>query len=72
MPLAKVVSQLVPQAPQWALLLVKSTQVPPHNVKPVGQRHIPMPHTCPSGQRRPHIPQLLMSVIRLVQPVPAQ
>ena len=67
-----VVSQLTPQPEQWVLSLVRSTQLVPQRVRPVGQRHVPPPHTWPSGQRRPHIPQLLMSASRLVQPVPMQ
>jgi len=68
----KVISQSTPHPLQFRLLLVRSTQLLPQRVSPVGQRQAPLPHTWPSGQRRPHIPQLLMSAIRLVQPVPAQ
>ncbi|MFO0605277.1 MAG: hypothetical protein U0324_19010 [Polyangiales bacterium] len=50
-PLAKVVSQLTPQAEQLVLLRVRSTHSEPQSVRPVGQRHSAPPHTRPSAQR---------------------
>lgn len=33
--------QALPQVPQFALLVCRSTQAPPQSVVPAGQRHVP-------------------------------
>jgi hypothetical protein len=50
------------QVPQWAVLVMLSTQTPPHVVCPVGQPQAPFAHAWPPEQRLPHEPQLVASV----------
>jgi hypothetical protein len=52
------VHEVIPQL----LTLVFETHIPEHRCRPIGHWHAPATHVCPPMQRRPHIPQLLLSV----------
>lgn len=57
----------VPQAPQLASSLVRSTQVPPQQVSDAPQTepphvHVPPTHVSPLAQAFPQVPQLAESV----------
>jgi hypothetical protein len=54
---------VVSHAPQWAALLVRSTHVEPHFVRPLGQpsRQLPWKQNCESGHMVPQSPQCRMS-----------
>jgi hypothetical protein len=43
---------------------VRSRHEPPQSVRPATQEvtHIPVEHTCPGAQTRPHIPQWARSL----------
>jgi len=56
------VGQVAPHAPQFAELLVRSTQLVPHAVSvDVVQTHAPTLHACEEPQAFPHAPQLARS-----------
>jgi hypothetical protein len=42
----------------------------PHTICPIGHRHVPDWQVAPPGHARPHIPQFIPSVIRLMQAAP--
>jgi hypothetical protein len=52
--------QLVPHAPQFALLLCVSMHMPPHDVVPVGHPQTPAAQTAPLVHACPHIPQFAL------------
>jgi hypothetical protein len=54
----------LPQAPQWARSVARSTQAEPHTVCPVGHTSSQRPavHTRPAAQTLPQAPQWLRSV----------
>jgi hypothetical protein len=60
--------QTLPQAPQFALLVARFTQVPLQRVSPLAQgvRHTPSAHVCPLPHARPHAPQFAALVPVLV------
>jgi hypothetical protein len=60
--------QVTPQAPQFALLVARFTQVPLQRVSPLAQgvRHTPSAHVCPLPHARPHAPQFAALVPVLV------
>ena len=64
-------AQAWPQAPQWRVSLVVSTQAPLHSVWPEGQTHWPLAHVDPAGHVTPHAPQWRLSEPVLTQ-VPLQ
>jgi hypothetical protein len=55
---ATPVPQLLPHVPQCALESVRSAQVPPQSVWPVGQLHAPIRQMRPGAQALPQVPQL--------------
>ncbi len=59
-------------APQLALLVFRSAQVPPQLVSPAPHEttHIPPVHEWPAAQALPHMPQFCSSVMRSAQEVP--
>jgi hypothetical protein len=62
--------QAFPQEPQLAGLLLRSTQVVPHFVWPLGHAislQAPLMHCVPAPHTRPQEPQLLGSVLKLTQ-----
>jgi hypothetical protein len=50
------------QVPQWAVVVLVSTQTPPQVVCPIGHPQAPFVHAWPPEQRLPHEPQLVASV----------
>ncbi len=62
--------QALPQAPQWVLLVCVLTQVPLHNVPPLGQVQLPVVQVWPAAQAVPQVPQLAVSVWRFTQELP--
>jgi hypothetical protein len=65
--------QVTPQAPQFALLVARFTQVPLQRVSPVAQgvRQTPSAQLCPLLHARPQAPQFAVLVPVLVsQPLP--
>jgi hypothetical protein len=58
-PLAQAVPALAPEhaplAPQWALSVLGSMQLPPHSIVPLGQlsAHVPAAQTLPAAQAAP-------------------
>ncbi len=65
-------AQTVPQVPQLVALVVGSTQVPEHDVRPVAQggAQVPLTQTRPEAQARPHAPQFVASVVSETQAAP--
>ena len=63
----------MPHAPQFALSLAMSRQVPPQSVRPAPHetRHDPALHTVPAAQTRPQVPQFKLLLCRSRQ-VPEQ
>ena len=57
------VLQTVPQAPQFWLFVVVSTQLPAQAIPPPMQLHTPALQAWPTAQALPHVPQLATSVI---------
>ena len=57
--------QALPHPPQLARSLVTSTQLLPHNLKPLGQSfaQVPLPQTRPVGHTLLHAPQLFGSLV---------
>ena len=64
----------VPHPPQLLLSLWAFTQELPQGLRPTGQitPHTPAVQSCPLGQTLPQAPQLLPSVVVLVQALPVQ
>jgi hypothetical protein len=62
--------QALPQAPQLPTSVVRFTQVPPHNVVPVGQRHWPAWQVVPPLHAVHDAPQWAESVDASTQVVP--
>ena len=59
-----VAPQTVPQPPQFVLLVVGSTQLDPHSVKPVPSQlelQVPLLQTWPNGQLFEQLPQCVAS-----------
>ena len=54
----------MPQLPQLALLVARSTQVPPQSVVPDGHVHLPLEHCCPPPHATPQPPQFAGSTDR--------
>jgi hypothetical protein len=50
-------AQALSQAPQFVLLVARSTHVPPHIDCPLGHTQLPAMHDCPLGHALPHAPQ---------------
>ena len=63
--------QTVPQAPQFAASVERSTHIPPQLLRPDGHTHMPPLQINPVGQTVPQLPQLLASLCRVVQ-IPEQ
>jgi hypothetical protein len=58
---------MTPQPPQFAPLLVKSTQAPLHSAWPTGQPQKPLMHGVPAPQAVPQAPQLAAFDLRSTQ-----
>jgi hypothetical protein len=56
--------------PQWSELVVVSTQVDPHGVRPSGQPHVPPLQTCAPGHAVSQARQWARSVWRLTHAEP--
>jgi hypothetical protein len=61
--------QTWPQAPQLAVSLLTSIQVPPQFAVP-DEQHLPFEHDVPVGQTVGQVPQCCSSVLRLTQTPP--
>lgn len=76
LPVPPVLLHALPHAPQCSTLVAVATQPAPTEVQsvvPVGHdvTQVPAEHRWPAGQTVPHVPQLALSLCRLVQ-VPPQ
>lgn len=60
--------QVIPQPPQFPVLLLVSTQTPVHRVWPLAQAlQVPLTHMLPEGQALPQVPQFATSLLVLTQ-----
>lgn len=62
--------QVVPQAPQFVMLVWVLTHAVPHKVCPAGHAQAPALQVWPVPQVLPHVPQLLPLVCVLTHAVP--
>ncbi len=64
---SKPSAHALPHAPQFCVLVVRSTHCEPHFVSPPLHPdvvHAPFEHASPFGHLLPHAPQLLLSMLR--------
>jgi hypothetical protein len=64
-------AQMLPHWPQFATLVIRSTQLDPHGV-PLAHSvpQVPCEQTVPTGHTLPHVPQLFPSELRSAHVVP--
>ena len=70
LPISQRVEQVRPQPPQFPMSTLRSTQVPPHTLCPVGHSHLPATQVAPVAHTLSQLPQFVV-VARSTQ-TPAQ